>query len=75
MATSTDDISNSNNVPIVLKSKLLIVDLAGSERIDKSGIDQSHLTVIFVLQIYCTIDASLDFQVVLKVTCLRKRSL
>ncbi|XP_078173426.1 armadillo/beta-catenin repeat family protein / kinesin motor family protein [Carex rostrata] len=41
--TSTDDISNSNNVPIILKSKLLIVDLAGSERIDKSGSVEGHL--------------------------------
>jgi hypothetical protein len=27
-----------DDLPLVLKSKLLIVDLAGSERIDKSGI-------------------------------------
>lgn len=46
MASSTDDMSTSNHVPIVLKSKLLIVDLAGSERIDKSGIDRSNLTEI-----------------------------
>ncbi|KAG0493742.1 hypothetical protein HPP92_004736 [Vanilla planifolia] len=40
--TSFNDSSSSSNVPIVLKSKLLIVDLAGSERIDKSG-SEGHM--------------------------------
>lgn len=30
--------SDTNSIPMVRKSKLLIVDLAGSERIDKSGL-------------------------------------
>jgi kinesin family member 5 len=31
------------DLPLVLKSKLLIVDLAGSERIDKSGKATLHI--------------------------------
>jgi len=32
-----------DDLPLVLKSKLLIVDLAGSERIDKSGKASLHI--------------------------------
>lgn len=32
-----------DDLPLVLKSKLLIVDLAGSERIDKSGKTSLHI--------------------------------
>ena len=32
-----------DDLPLVLKSKLLIVDLAGSERIDKSGKTPLHV--------------------------------
>ena len=38
------------DLPLVLKSKLLIVDLAGSERIDKSGKTSLHIYVFLILE-------------------------
>lgn len=39
-----------DDLPLVLKSKLLIVDLAGSERIDKSGKTSLHFLFFYFLQ-------------------------
>lgn len=44
-----------DDLPLVLKSKLLIVDLAGSERIDKSGKTSLH-----ILSFYCELSWSLN---------------
>ncbi|KAJ6849918.1 kinesin-like protein KIN-UA [Iris pallida] len=41
-AISVNSEFSSRNVPVLLKSKLLIVDLAGSERVDKSG-SEGHM--------------------------------
>ena len=49
LSNDTHDIF-PDDLPLVLKSKLLIVDLAGSERIDKSGKASLHI-LSFQLQI------------------------